>query len=123
MPFSLIFQMPMLLLGIYRSWGEHHLLFLGHTLHLDKPLRTAYGCMHYCARDVGIYLRHHARDSVVVGEITQIDDEILDVVHSGATVGKQCSDVLKQSASLLLYVAKIHHLSLVVDTCSAGYII
>ena len=34
-------------------------------------------------RDVGIYLRHHARDSVVVGEITQIDDEILDVVHSG----------------------------------------
>ena len=79
--------------------------------------------MHYCARDVGIYLRHHARDSVVVGEITQIDDEILDVVHSGTTVGKQCSDVLKQSACLLLYVAKIHHLSLVVDTCSAGYII
>ena len=113
----------MLLLGIYRSWGEYHLLFLGHTLHLDKPLRTAYGCMHYCARDVGIYLRHHARDSVVVGEITQIDDEILDVVHSGATVGKQCSDVLKQSACLLLYVPTLHPLSLVVHTCTPGYII
>ena len=64
-----------------------------------------------------------AMDCVVVGEITQIYDKILYVVHSGSTVGKQCSYILKQSAGLLLYVAKIHHLSPIVDTCRSGYVI
>ena len=73
--------------------------------------------------DVGIDMLHHAIDKVVVGEITQIDDEILDVLHSGLSVGNLCSYILKQSAGLLLYVAKIHHLSPIVDTCRSGYVI
>ena len=57
-------------------------------------------------------------------EILKIKGDWQEVVDDcRATVGKESSYVLKQSGSLLLYVAKIHHLSLVVDTCSAGYII
>lgn len=73
--------------------------------------------------DVGIDVGHHAVDKVVVGEITEIDDEILDVVHSGSTVGKEGSDVLKQTGGLLADVAEIDHLSTIVDTGSAGDII
>ena len=63
--------------------------FLSHALHLNKPLRTAYGGMHYDAGDVGIEVGHQAVDKVEVGEIAQIDDEILDVVHRGTAVGQQ----------------------------------
>ena len=45
--------------------------------------------MHYGAGDVGIEVGHHAVDKVEVGEIAQIDDELLDVVHRGAAVGQQ----------------------------------
>ena len=96
---------------------------LRHTLHLYQPLGTADGGMDDGTGDVGIDVGHHAVDKVVVGEIAEIDDEILDVVHSGSTVGKEGSDVLKQAGGLLADVAEIDHLSLVVDTGSAGDII
>ena len=73
--------------------------------------------------DVGIDVLHHAIGKVLVGEITQIDDEILDVVHSGPSVGKQCSYILKQSAGLRRDAAQRHHLSPIVDTCRSGYVI
>ena len=96
---------------------------LCHTLHLYEPLGTADGGINDGTGDVGIDVGHHAIDEVIIGEITQIDNEIHDVVHRGSTVGKEGSDVLKQTGCLLADVAKIKHLSLVVDTGSAGDII
>ena len=42
---------------------------------------------------------------MIVGDVAQIDDEVLDIIHRGIAIFQQGADVLKQSAGCLLYTS------------------
>lgn len=94
-------------------------LFFCNTFHLYQPSRLANLGLDDDMGNLGIELLHHLLYCVVVGEVTEIDDEVLDVVHRGTSVFEQSTDVLQESARLSYDVSLIHHLTMLVDAgCS-----
>ena len=57
---------------------------------------------------------------MIVGDVAQIDDEVLDIIHRGIAIFQQGADVLKQSAGLAHDVSFIDHISMLVDTGCTG---
>ncbi len=57
---------------------------------------------------------------MIIGDVAQIDDEVLDIIHRGIAIFQQGADVLKQSAGLAHDVSFIDHISMFVDAGSAG---
>ncbi len=58
-----------------------------------------------------------------VSKVTEIDDEILNIVHRSATISKQCLDITQQALHLFLDLSEVEHVAITVDTRRAGDII
>ena len=68
--------------------------------------------------DVGhlrVLLFHILRDGRSVGQVAQVDDEVLDVGHRGTAVGQEGTDVLQKPFGLAGYVSHIDDLAVIVD--------
>ena len=66
---------------------------------------------------LGIELAHHRLNGVVVGDVSEINDEILDVVHSGITIFEQCSNVFQEPPRLSNDISLVDHLAIFVNAC------
>ena len=67
-----------------------------------------------------IKLLHQSVYRMIIGDVAQIDDEVLDIIHCGIAIFQQGADVLKQSAGLAHDVSCIDHISMLVDTGCTG---
>ena len=93
----------------------------GDTFHLYQPTWAAYPCLHDDVWYLWIELLHHLFYCVVIRNVTEIDDEILDVVHRGLAIFQQGTDVLQESSRLSDNVSLIYYVSMLVDAGSARY--
>ena len=57
---------------------------------------------------------------MIVGDVAQIDDEVLDIIHRGIAIFQQGADVLKQSAGLAHDVSFIDPISILLETGGRG---
>ena len=76
------------------------MLLFCNTFHFYQPAGATNLCLD---DDVGypwIEGAHQMLYGMIVGDVTQIDDEILDVVHRRSSVLEQGSDVFQESACL-----------------------
>lgn len=62
------------------------LLLFCNTFHLYQPAWSAYFCLYDDMRYLGIELIHQHFYGMIIRYVAQIDDKVLDVVHSGIAI-------------------------------------
>ena len=80
-------------------------LLHGHALHLDEPSGAADGCEGDDKGDAGKLVGEHLADDVVVSKVSQIDDDLHDIVEGHATFVEECFNVFPHTQGLLLHIA------------------
>ena len=90
-------------------------MLLCNAFHFYQPAWSAYFCLHDDAGNLWVKLLHQSIHRVIVGDVAQIDDEVLDIIHRGIAIFQQGADVFKQSAGLAHDVSFIDHISMLVD--------
>jgi hypothetical protein len=99
------------------------IVFCGDTFHLYQPLRSAHRGVKKNMGNSGIVGAEVLINSLVVSEVTEVDDEVADVNHRGLAIVEQCTDVFQQSLGLLRYVFEVHHLSVSVNAGRTGDVV
>lgn len=85
------------------------------TFHLNQPSWPADFGFYDDAGYLRIKLLHHSIYRMIVGNISQVDDEVLDIIHGGIAIFQQGSYVLQQSAGLSYNIFFINYVSQFVD--------
>ena len=101
----------------FACWGQisAFLLSFCDTFHLNQPSWPADFGFYDDAGYLRIKLLHHSIYRMIVGNISQLDAEVLDISHGGIAIFQQGSYVLQQSAGLAHDVSFINYVSQFVD--------